>query len=192
MAAKEAADLALKGEVKPTSKDGYAIGTFAGGCFWYVSTTRWGRGSEDLHGPCDGLVNASNIATHRGLELAYQRVPGVIDTSVGYTQGKEDKVRGPMGGATLPIIHAQMIETRKTPDIYLCSSHTHNSRRTTTSARASRATRRRCRFSTTPKKSPSRPSARYTHTCRAHVGIDSPPWRTDVYHHFASVRLVLS
>ena len=27
----------------------------------------------------------------RGLELAYQRVPGVIDTSVGYTQGKEDK-----------------------------------------------------------------------------------------------------
>jgi len=26
-----------------------------------------------------------------GLELAYQRVPGVIDTSVGYTQGKEDK-----------------------------------------------------------------------------------------------------
>lgn len=29
----------------------------------------------------------------RGLELAYQRVPGVIDTSVGYTQGKDDKVR---------------------------------------------------------------------------------------------------
>lgn len=36
MAAKEAADYALKGEVKATSKDGYAIGTFAGGCFWCV------------------------------------------------------------------------------------------------------------------------------------------------------------
>lgn len=51
MAAKEAADYALKGTVPDKSKDGYAIGTFAGGCFW-------------------------------GLELAYQRVPGVIDTSV--------------------------------------------------------------------------------------------------------------
>lgn len=36
MAAKEAADMALKGEVKATSKDGYSIGTFAGGCFWCV------------------------------------------------------------------------------------------------------------------------------------------------------------
>lgn len=32
------------------------------------------------------------------MELAYQRVPGVIDTSVGYTQGKEDKVSRPTGG----------------------------------------------------------------------------------------------
>lgn len=36
MAAKEAADMALKGEVKATTKDGYSIGTFAGGCFWCV------------------------------------------------------------------------------------------------------------------------------------------------------------
>lgn len=36
MAAKEAADMALKGDVKATSKDGYSIGTFAGGCFWCV------------------------------------------------------------------------------------------------------------------------------------------------------------
>ena len=60
MAAKEAAEYALAGQVKDKSKDGHEIATFAGGCFW-------------------------------GLELAYQRVPGVIDTSVGYTQGKEDK-----------------------------------------------------------------------------------------------------
>lgn len=58
MAAKEAAEYALAGQVKDKSKDGHEIATFAGGCFW-------------------------------GLELAYQRVPGVIDTSVGYTQGKE-------------------------------------------------------------------------------------------------------
>ncbi len=60
MAAKEAAEYALAGQVKDKSKDGNEFATFAGGCFW-------------------------------GLELAYQRVPGVIDTSVGYTQGKEDK-----------------------------------------------------------------------------------------------------
>lgn len=35
-AAIEAAEYALAGEVKSTSKDGYAIGTFAGGCFWCV------------------------------------------------------------------------------------------------------------------------------------------------------------
>jgi hypothetical protein len=37
MASKEAADLALKGEVKPTSKEGHAIATFGGGCFWCVA-----------------------------------------------------------------------------------------------------------------------------------------------------------
>jgi hypothetical protein len=36
MAAKEAAEWALKGEVKDKSKDGYSVGTFAGGCFWCV------------------------------------------------------------------------------------------------------------------------------------------------------------
>lgn len=31
------------------------------------------------------------LCMHRGLELAFQRVPGVTDTSVGYTQGGEEK-----------------------------------------------------------------------------------------------------
>lgn len=59
--AKEAGEYALRGEVAPaTSKDGYSVGIFAGGCFW-------------------------------GLELAFQRVEGVIDTCVGYAQGDVDK-----------------------------------------------------------------------------------------------------
>lgn len=59
--AKEASEYALRDMVPPrTSKDGYAIGVFAGGCFW-------------------------------GLELAFQRAPGVIDTCVGYSQGQVEK-----------------------------------------------------------------------------------------------------
>jgi hypothetical protein len=34
MASTEAAELALQGKVAATSKDGYSIATFAGGCFW--------------------------------------------------------------------------------------------------------------------------------------------------------------
>ena len=41
------------------SADGYAIATFAAGCFW-------------------------------GVELAYQREPGVVGTAVGYTQGSTE------------------------------------------------------------------------------------------------------
>jgi peptide-methionine (S)-S-oxide reductase len=59
-AAGEAAVSALEGKIPATSKQGHAIATFAGGCFW-------------------------------GLELAFQRVPGVIDTSVGYTQGDVER-----------------------------------------------------------------------------------------------------
>lgn len=57
---KEASEYAMQKQIPATSKDGYSIATFAGGCFW-------------------------------GLELAYQRVPGVIATSVGYTQGSLDQ-----------------------------------------------------------------------------------------------------
>ena len=56
----EAAGYALAGEVPSKAKDGSAIATFAGGCFW-------------------------------GLELAYQRLPGVIGTCVGYTKGQVEK-----------------------------------------------------------------------------------------------------
>jgi len=55
--AAEAAEYAAKGEVKTHAKDGLAIATFGGGCFW-------------------------------GIELAYQRVPGVYGTAVGYCNGK--------------------------------------------------------------------------------------------------------
>lgn len=57
---KDAAANALASKVPITSEDGFAIGTFAGGCFW-------------------------------GIELAYQRVPGVICTAVGYCQGKLER-----------------------------------------------------------------------------------------------------
>lgn len=52
----ETAEYALANEVKSISKDGHAIATFGGGCFW-------------------------------GVELMFQRVPGVVGTAVGYTQG---------------------------------------------------------------------------------------------------------
>lgn len=57
--AQEAGAFALAGETPAKSTDGYAIATFAGGCFW-------------------------------GTELHFQRVPGVIATCVGYTQGKSE------------------------------------------------------------------------------------------------------
>lgn len=37
------------------------------------------------------LVRVAGWVGCRGIELAYQRVPGVVDTLVGYTQGKVDK-----------------------------------------------------------------------------------------------------
>ena len=52
----EAGEHALAGMVRETSKDGLALATFAGGCFW-------------------------------GTELHYMRMPGVVATCVGYTQG---------------------------------------------------------------------------------------------------------
>ena len=52
----EAAEYALAGTVPTTSKAGFEVATFAGGCFW-------------------------------GTELHFQRIPGVIATCVGYTQG---------------------------------------------------------------------------------------------------------
>jgi len=55
--AHEAAQYALKGEIKEKSASGHDIATFGGGCFW-------------------------------GVELAFQRVPGVIETCVGYSQGE--------------------------------------------------------------------------------------------------------
>ncbi|KAG8457914.1 hypothetical protein KFE25_011980 [Diacronema lutheri] len=54
---RDAAAIALAGEVRTHTTDGLAIATFAGGCFW-------------------------------GIELAFQRVPGVACTAVGYCQGK--------------------------------------------------------------------------------------------------------
>lgn len=36
-------------------------------------------------------ITPSLYGVGRGLELAFQRVPGVVDTSVGYTQGSLDK-----------------------------------------------------------------------------------------------------
>merc|ERR1719379_2605376 len=53
---REAGEYALRREVPERSADGWAIATFAGGCFW-------------------------------GTELHFQRVPGVVATCVGYTQG---------------------------------------------------------------------------------------------------------
>lgn len=53
----EAGEHALAGRVPAASKDGWAIATFAGGCFW-------------------------------GTELHYMRMPGVVATCVGYTQGQ--------------------------------------------------------------------------------------------------------
>ena len=55
--AREAGEFALAGTVPTKTKDGYAIATFAGGCFW-------------------------------GTELHFARIPGVVATCVGYTQGR--------------------------------------------------------------------------------------------------------
>lgn len=57
---KQASLNALAGVIPTVSDDGYAVATFAGGCFW-------------------------------GIELAFQRVPGVVCTSVGYCQGAVDR-----------------------------------------------------------------------------------------------------
>merc|ERR1712167_250403 len=52
----EQAERAFRNEVTAKSEDGYAIATFAGGCFW-------------------------------GPQLLFDRIPGVVATSVGYCQG---------------------------------------------------------------------------------------------------------
>ena len=56
----EAGKNALAGTTPVKSADGYAIATFAAGCFW-------------------------------GVELEFQRLPGVVATSVGYVQGHKQK-----------------------------------------------------------------------------------------------------
>jgi len=65
MAAKEAAELAMKGEVQAEkSKDGYSIGTFAGGCFWYDGRTC--RRSPHPHTVLIALVLAANCPISTG------------------------------------------------------------------------------------------------------------------------------
>jgi peptide methionine sulfoxide reductase MsrA len=103
--AREAAEYALAGEVPSTSKDGLPVATFAGGCFW-------GTGALLPHALAHAHADAAAARTaspHCGhaasapsdrrsarsacvlAELHFQRLPGVVRTCVGYTQGNVER-----------------------------------------------------------------------------------------------------
>lgn len=87
-----------------TPPEGLEIATVAGGCFWGERRRgrAWGPGSrhQQVASPClkprpmctcwpETLCCLCRLLHPRaGLELAYQRVPGVVKTSVGYTAGQ--------------------------------------------------------------------------------------------------------
>ena len=83
----EAGSWAMKGEVPVKSEDGYEVATFAGGCFCELARLKpRGCARTSPHHP--NTEAAPHARTAGGTELHFQRLPGVIATCVGYTQGK--------------------------------------------------------------------------------------------------------
>eukprot|EP00966_Prymnesium_polylepis_P244890 5664572-Prymnesium_polylepis.1 len=95
----QAAKWALAAEVPTRSADGaYEVATFAGGCFCTTPPRR----PAPLHRPAArrDAHDAASLGTHQrihrashqgGTELHYQRLPGVVATCVGYTQGRTER-----------------------------------------------------------------------------------------------------
>lgn len=87
--AREAGEFALRGDVPTRSGDGrYEVATFAGGCFWGTVRAPLAGTHPATPAPATDGPPASPVARQ---ELHFQRMPGVVATCVGYTQGAVER-----------------------------------------------------------------------------------------------------